>query len=279
MKTQLMTITPQWASEVLEKRNPSNRKMRQSWVEKMARDILAGAFITTHQGIAFDENGNLLDGQHRLAAIAKSKRAVEILVTTGLPALHRVNGTHLTAFNAIDQGRARLAGEVLQMQGLQNGCKLAAVARALIMSCNSGQIVAVSLPQIQLTLEALGQSAETCVMVSNTGKLFHAPSYVLAAAALLHTKMPVQTESFLSELVSITGAVNSPSRALIGWIKRHPQCGGNTAYTNFKTAASALKAHAQKSSKFKIYSSESAHEWLLAQNVEVVKKIASIVRL
>jgi hypothetical protein len=277
MNIELETITPQMAADWLKKNNTKNRRLRQAWVDKMARDIKAGAFLTTHQGIAFDGNGVLLDGQHRLAAIVKSGKALTIIVVRGVPSLQRVNGTHLNAWNAIDQGRARQAGEVLQMQGLKNGMKLAAVVRSLIMSCNGGNIVAVSLPQIQLTIEAVGQSIETCVMLANANTLFRPPSYVVAAATLLHTKMPVQTEAFLQELSSITGSALSPSRALITWIKRHPQCGGHTAYSNFKTTASALKAHIEEAQRFKIYSSESAYQWLCDQNRPLVKKIASIV--
>ena len=40
--------------------------------------------MTTHQGIAFDENGVLQDGQHRLCAIVSANKPVDMMVTSGL---------------------------------------------------------------------------------------------------------------------------------------------------------------------------------------------------
>jgi hypothetical protein len=38
--------------------------------------------MVTHQGIAFDTQGVLVDGQHRLAAIIEADRPVELTVFT-----------------------------------------------------------------------------------------------------------------------------------------------------------------------------------------------------
>lgn len=73
------------AEEWLSTANVKNRKLRVRTVDAFAADMRRGKWHTTHQGIAFDEAGNLLDGQHRLAAIVKSGCTIEILVTTGIP--------------------------------------------------------------------------------------------------------------------------------------------------------------------------------------------------
>lgn len=85
MKTKLQKITPAMAEKWLATPNTKNRKLRQRTVEAFAADMRRGKWHITHQGIAFDEAGNLLDGQHRLAAIVKSGCTIEMLVTTGLP--------------------------------------------------------------------------------------------------------------------------------------------------------------------------------------------------
>lgn len=77
-------ITPEIAKEYL-KLNRRNRKVKPKTVESYARDILRGKFMTTHQGIAFDEEGKLLDGQHRLLAVVMSKKPVVMMVTRGIP--------------------------------------------------------------------------------------------------------------------------------------------------------------------------------------------------
>lgn len=84
MNTQIVMVTPQMAKVWLEK-NPCNRPIRMKVVDAFARDMKCGKWLLTHQGIAFDEDGNLLDGQHRLSAVALSGCSVLMEVTTGLP--------------------------------------------------------------------------------------------------------------------------------------------------------------------------------------------------
>lgn len=84
MKTVTMVITPDMAKQWLEN-NPNNRPIKARRVATLIRDIKNGNFVHTHQGIAFDENGALLDGQHRLTAIAMSGIPVTMEVTFGMP--------------------------------------------------------------------------------------------------------------------------------------------------------------------------------------------------
>jgi hypothetical protein len=79
-----VAINPEMAANWLEI-NKHNRKLRASVVQRYAEDMKSGSWQRTHQGIAFDEDGNLVDGQHRLAAIVESGVTVNIMVTTGLP--------------------------------------------------------------------------------------------------------------------------------------------------------------------------------------------------
>lgn len=64
-------ITPDLAKEFL-KKNSRNRPIRPTVVADYVEQLKAGTFKTTHQPIAFDPDGNLLDGQHRLTAIVES---------------------------------------------------------------------------------------------------------------------------------------------------------------------------------------------------------------
>lgn len=83
MITVIETITPEIAKEYL-KHNRVNRVLRSRAVEELMRDMKAGVFRLTHQGIAFDKDGNLVDGQHRLTAIALSGCTVQMMVTRDL---------------------------------------------------------------------------------------------------------------------------------------------------------------------------------------------------
>ena len=80
MKTQIQTVTPEIAAHFLQK-NTGNRDYRKSWVAHLSNIIKNGEWMTTHQGIALDKAGNLIDGQHRLLAIIDSGLPVQINVS------------------------------------------------------------------------------------------------------------------------------------------------------------------------------------------------------
>ena len=83
METKIVTMTPEWAKSILDSQNSKNRAIRPNAVKKIAFAILDGHWKLSHQGIAIDINGQLQDGQHRLAAVVQSGMSIQILLTTG----------------------------------------------------------------------------------------------------------------------------------------------------------------------------------------------------
>lgn len=118
METKVIRVTPSLATNWLES-NTINRPLRKSVVEGYVAAYMRGEHRLTHQGIAFADTGELLDGQHRLTAISQmpSSFGADMLVTRGLPR---------SAFEAIDQGLKRAHSDVLHVPQGQ-----AAVARYL----------------------------------------------------------------------------------------------------------------------------------------------------
>lgn len=119
-------ITPYRASEYL-KANTHNRTLRKTYVEDLAREMRAGHWGLSHQGIAFNCDGTLLDGQHRLHAVVRANKPVHMVVTRGVPSETRVvMDTHAkrTASDALSLHR----GEAISAQ------KIAAVKAAIMMS-------------------------------------------------------------------------------------------------------------------------------------------------
>ena len=115
IKVSFVQVSPMLAQQYLE-RNTSNRKMRESVVLSYLRDIQNGDWLLNHQGIAFDEAGTLIDGQHRLEAIARSRKCVTLLVSTGWPT--RVASSRNTTMDTVDRGLNRTIADQL---GLQHG--------------------------------------------------------------------------------------------------------------------------------------------------------------
>lgn len=85
MESKVIRITPALASNWLAT-NTINRRMRQSVVDGLVAAFKRGEYKLTHQGIAFADTGELLDGQHRLKAIAEMPPsfAIDMQVTRGL---------------------------------------------------------------------------------------------------------------------------------------------------------------------------------------------------
>jgi hypothetical protein len=63
----------------------NNRPKIGTHISNLVYAIKRGMFYPTHQGIAFDDSGKLIDGQHRLMAILLSGIGQWMLVTRGMP--------------------------------------------------------------------------------------------------------------------------------------------------------------------------------------------------
>ena len=126
-------VTPAQAEEWLT-RNFRNRSISEDVVAAYARDMANGVWAATHQGIAFNDRDELVDGQHRLKAIIASGRTVRMMVTFGLPA--KIKDAEVTTMDAIDRGRTRSVADQLKIQhGMKNGSVIAAVTATLGTLC------------------------------------------------------------------------------------------------------------------------------------------------
>ncbi|MFG2452655.1 hypothetical protein ACGFSG_25040 [Streptomyces sp. NPDC048512] len=91
-------------------------------MQQLADQIQRGEWQLTHQGIAFDEDDVLIDGQHRLAAIVRAGLTVPLTVTHGVPR---------AAFTVMDTGRKRTGRDALALAGEANATHMAAALRGL----------------------------------------------------------------------------------------------------------------------------------------------------
>jgi hypothetical protein len=143
-------VTPAKAGEWLEA-NTANRPLSKPTVKAFAEAIRRGEWLVTHQGIAFDTDGVLVDGQHRLAAIVEADVPVEVTVFTDV-----AQG----AFDVLDTGKRRNAADVLAIEGEKSATMLAAMVRTVWLFDNrpdmnwSGGSAAVTNHQIVQELAA-----------------------------------------------------------------------------------------------------------------------------
>jgi len=71
MTMTIENVTPDTAQSYLDL-SVGNRTIRQHRIAKYCRDRLNGKWFLTHQGIAFDTDGKLRDGHHRLLMVVKT---------------------------------------------------------------------------------------------------------------------------------------------------------------------------------------------------------------
>lgn len=127
--TKVELITPATAKEYL-KSNTDNRPIRSTHVQRLKEEMMAGRWLVTHQGIAFDDAGKLLDGQHRLFAVAMSGVPVQMMVTRGLA--RKADDHDLYTMDVIDCGRARsTADQLTLMHGVAHASLVTATCRML----------------------------------------------------------------------------------------------------------------------------------------------------
>lgn len=120
--TEIVKISPAIAEKMLG-RNVRNRHVSARTVEKYRRAMATGEWTITGEAVKFSASGELLDGQHRLAAVIESGRTVPMMVVKGLPS---------AAQDVMDTGRARTVGDQLGIAGFTDPSLLAAVARAVL---------------------------------------------------------------------------------------------------------------------------------------------------
>lgn len=150
MRSRVQSISPAKAAELMEA-NTANRPLSRSVVSSFAEAMRRGDWKVTHQGIAIDTNGVLVDGQHRLAAIVEADVPVEMTVFTDVPA---------DTFDVLDTGKKRNAADVLAIEGEKSTLQLASMVRTVWLYDNrpdlswAGGSASVTNSQILETLEA-----------------------------------------------------------------------------------------------------------------------------
>jgi hypothetical protein len=118
-------VTPDMATEWLESA-ARNRNLNARRVDMYTAAMKRGDWMLTSQGIAFDETGKLIDGQHRLSAIVKADIPITMLV---------VNATSSRSQLVTDMGLKRTPHDQI---GLRNNWEVMpvhiAVAKSMITS-------------------------------------------------------------------------------------------------------------------------------------------------
>jgi len=123
IQSQVVMVTPQMAQKWLSN-GGKNRNISISKVKEYADSMNAGKWVLNGVPIIFDIGGKLIDGQHRLSAIALSGITMPMNVTRGID--------DPRSFGTIDIGKKRTISDIAQMDGILNSRLATAIAKRLV---------------------------------------------------------------------------------------------------------------------------------------------------
>lgn len=130
-RVSIETITPALAADWLKSNAEYNRKERPRWVHELAASIKDGRWVINGESIVFDEDGFLIDGQHRLSAVVESGIPIRSVV---------VRDVSRDSFKTIDSGHRRTGADRLSFIGVPNATAHSCGIRGYLSSKKKGII-------------------------------------------------------------------------------------------------------------------------------------------
>jgi hypothetical protein len=111
MEFKKVLITPDYARKIL-KTNKSNRVLRMPTILRYSKDMSNGNWKTdTAETIKISDEGNLIDGQHRLHAVIHSNQSIFF---------HVAYNIDRDVFKYLDTGASRSASDIFKIDGIKN---------------------------------------------------------------------------------------------------------------------------------------------------------------
>lgn len=275
MKTQTKTITPEWASEILEKHNTRNRKISESVVEGYANDMKCGRWVLTHQGIALFENGDLADGQHRLAAVVASGKSVEMMVTTDMP--DKRNGLGVKTQDVIDGNRPRSVASQLQLcHGYTNTNRLSALVTGIAKLATTGEVKVNTVKTIAI-LSLLERSIEAVTEVFYLNpKSWN--SRVAAPVVIYHTVNPDKAMDFANKFCTHENCASGDPALGLYRVMQDRNLGMINCFKSNalpRITATALWHHNEGTPIKRLREHADAIKWFFELNPALIKRIRS----
>lgn len=217
MKFNVVEVSPALA-ELWLKKNGLNRKVNKAHVKQISKQMTAGNWVLNGQTIAFDANGRLIDGQHRLNAVIDSGVTVTMSVALGVEDSRAFKMTDVVSLK-------RGAHQVAAMMGVKKANRVTAVARIIMKFEQSATVdgflskltsggnrdampdaISEKAVQIESEVEDIEESIGLKVIAQSA-----APASLLAALIILNRTDPINMETFCRKIkTGIVDGENDP---------------------------------------------------------------------
>lgn len=251
-------LAAQWMSADV---NVGNRRISAQLVASYASDMENNSWLPNPQPIIFDGSGILRDGQHRLAAVVKSRRSILMFVYRG--------GEAVRAQEVIDCGKKRgVADQLMMFDGVTSGHLVAAIARAMGKIFIRDVNVTMTLQCVRAWLETYSEAIGAVMGVPSAREKLRAN--VLAPLATAYYADPAAILDLTDQLItgeSLTRGM--PAYALREWMVSGRLGGGSGAGATARSEGSlrvlaAAHAHIEKRSIVQLKPSLAAREFFMS---------------
>lgn len=112
-------VTPEVAKDILENHNNLNRHRNKAHVKALLNNMKQGTWRFNGDTIRFDKDGELIDGQHRLAALVEFGNPLPMIV---------ISGFDKDTLKTIDQEvKPRNLSDLFKIDGVKEGNNVAAI--------------------------------------------------------------------------------------------------------------------------------------------------------
>lgn len=205
-------VTREMAAAWLSRNFSRNRTIQNSRVARWKREMRDGLWRLSHQGIAFDRDGWLVDGQHRLTALLQCPEGTTVVMLV-FQYLKRD-----TAIRKFDLNARRSNGDVLAIDGLCEA-KVSALYAAIATSIFQGIAGSSTSLQSEGTSRITAEFKNDIDWACKSGAKRYAPH--LAALAYAYPCAPEAVAKFVRMVWNAEGLVaGSPAHTAHAYISK-----------------------------------------------------------
>lgn len=269
------TITPSKANEILTRHWKRiddgkfvQRPMSHTVVARYAADMRNKGWLLSPQPISFDVAGDLIDGQHRLAAIKESGVSVAVMVSRGWPASN--NGT-ASLIDVMDTGKVRSVSDMLHLHGQKYSNRFSGSARTIAIIANGGLGVGLTYQAALFILDKLDLRNAIEFMLSKTEQQSDMRAPIVAPLVWYWTVKPKKAAEFADDFFHCTAIKGSAVAAMLNWTKR-THGSRETLYG----MASAIRGMEMGGDRKVIRPTVDAVKWLRDLNPKMAKEIENV---
>lgn len=275
-------ITPAWAKKELaeqesriEKGEYRQRVVNPATVARYANDMKQGHWMVNNQGIGFDDNGNLVDGRHRLWAVVRAGVPVKIMVMRGLTPIQNGSGQTVNPIDTIDCGKVRSVGNQLMIDGVKDPMVTASAIRAIGLLCCYPSKAKVGTIPTRGIINIYKDEIESCVAATIKDKV---RSFVAAPIMMYANSSPRKAKQFLTDFREMVGLKEgSPVLALHRYVGLRGYGGTDSIRHGLCAVSLALFHYDQDNSINMIRHSEIGIDWLVKKQKDNVAKVRKLI--